>query len=268
MVSVRVRAGLARRGSAHYNGAMDWPVSVAIAPLPGAPRERLGALRELGARAATLDVSNPDLRPRALDRSARRGLAASLRRFELALGGFDLPIPPGHFADAGAQDRAIAAVRAAVEMLSELGELVETVPLIHLTLPDEEAEDAAREMGRAARELGVTLVDMARPPAEELPDGWGFGVNLGRELEADADPLAALTKRESPASVRLSDAGPAGRVALGEGRLELPPAVAVIQTTCEGAGLVIDVKGAPRPAEAAGRALRAWERAAGGLRPA
>ena len=247
---------------------MNWPVSVAIAPLPGAPRERLGALQELGARAATLDVSHHDLRPRALDRSARRGLAATLRRLELALGGFDLPIPPAHFAEAGAQDRAIAAVRAAVEMLSELSELVETVPVIHLTLPGGEADAAARELGRAARELGVTLVDMARPPAEERPDGWGFGVDLGRELEADADPLAALTNRGTPASVRLSDAGPAGRVALGEGRLELAPAAAVIRTACEGAALVIDARGASQPAQAAERALRAWEQAAGGPRPA
>jgi len=225
-------------------------------------------LHELGARAATLDVSLAELRPRSLDRSARRGLAATLRRLELSLGGFDLPIPPAHFADAGAQDRAMGAARAAIEMLSELGELVEAAPVIHLTLPDEGGEDAARELGRAAREHDVRLVDMARPPAGELPDGWGFGVDLGRELEADADPLGALTKRGAPASVRLSDAGPAGRVALGEGRLELPPAAAVIRTACEGAALVIDVKGVPQPAEAAGRALRAWERVAGGLRPA
>jgi len=52
------------------------PPSIALVRLPGDPRESMEAARRLGFRAVTLDATRPGLRPREMDRSARRGPAA------------------------------------------------------------------------------------------------------------------------------------------------------------------------------------------------
>src|SRR5690606_13026801 len=70
------------------------------------PRAPIEAAAKAGFRAVALDASAAGLRPRDLDRSARRDLAALLRRLELAFAGLDLWIPPEHFASPEHADRA------------------------------------------------------------------------------------------------------------------------------------------------------------------
>ncbi|MEM7756072.1 MAG: hypothetical protein AAF297_10600, partial [Planctomycetota bacterium] len=82
--------------------------SVAVSALPALPASKaaIGAVSAMGARAIQLDATRAGLRPRDLERSARRDLAATMRREELAFSGVDLWIPPHHFVDPDRADRA------------------------------------------------------------------------------------------------------------------------------------------------------------------
>ncbi len=224
--------------------------SIAIGALDGSPRERLQAAHDLRARAVTLDATLAGLRPRELDRSARRGLCALLRRLELRLEGIDLFIPAEHFADTSRQDRALSAVREACEFLVEASSLVETTPMVHLTTADGEA-------GRISEETGVAL----SAPVEAAPP-FVRSVDLGKELLAERDPLKSLGAAENLGVVRLRDSKAGSAVALGEGELDLMGAHAVVTTTAPGASLVIDPRGLPGARAAAGRSLTAWADAA------
>lgn len=238
--------------------------SIAIAALPGDPLRRLQALRELRARAVTLDLALPGLRPRELDRSARRGLAAALRQAELRLAGVDLPIPPEHFADPATQDRAIAAVAAAADFLADLAPLTDADLVIALTFPAAEtavATESANAAADHARAAGVTLANLARPAA--IPaSGWHSAVDLAREIDAGASPLKAITSADSLAMVRLTDADHVARRALGDGRLDLAQTHAVLSVAAPDAVLVIDPRGLHDPLAGAREGLLAWARAA------
>jgi len=238
------------------------PPSIALVRLPGDPRESMEAARRLGFRAVTLDATRPGLRPREMDRSARRGLAATLRRLELRLAGLDLPIPPEHLARPDTQDRALAALAAACELLVECAALVETSPVIAAPEPMGEGDDEearARESARVAGERAVNLgVRLAAPEAQELPPGWATSVDLARAIEAGRSPLKAISTAREVAMIRLTDADHAGRRPLGAGRVDVGQLAAVIATTAADACLVIDPAGLPDPLAGASAALQGW----------
>ena len=73
------------------------PLAPTLAPLGEQPRAALARLSKLGFRHVQLDATQPGLRPRELDRSARRHLAATLRRPEDSPIGVDLWVPASHF---------------------------------------------------------------------------------------------------------------------------------------------------------------------------
>ena len=121
---------------------MQTPLSIAIAGLdagPGHPWSRPGGgvdprraiewvagfVASHGVRSIQLDVTMPEVRPRDLDRSGRRDLAALLRRCGLSISGLDLFIPPEHFSDAASEERAVGAAGHASGMLAELAGLVD-----------------------------------------------------------------------------------------------------------------------------------------------
>ncbi|MEZ6163399.1 MAG: hypothetical protein R3B67_03075 [Phycisphaerales bacterium] len=69
-------------------------IAVSTCGFDPSPRVTIETIATLGHRAVALDVTVPELRPRNLSRSARRDLAALLRKAELELAGLDLWIRP------------------------------------------------------------------------------------------------------------------------------------------------------------------------------
>lgn len=245
----------------------------------GGARAGLVRVAALGFRGVQLDATWPEFRPRNLDRSGRRDLAALLRMRELTCGGLDLFIPRHHFTQAEHQDRAVAAVQGAVDLAAELGR----VP-VSLTLPLEEGHDPlTTALVDAADRAGVRLAVHGEDRLDELA-AWlarmdqpaaGAGLDSAAILLREGDPAAAV-HRLAPwlASARLADAQADAdlRCPVGRGRLEVMDyriAADLTRGGDTGGGLggavVLDLRGLVDPVAAARVAKRAWDDAVPGF---
>ena len=191
-----------------------------------------------------LDAAAPDCRPRGLDASARRDLAAAIRRRGLACSGLDMWVPSRHFADPAHQDRAVAAVLGAIELAAELADKAGTgapgVVSVHI------GNAAVRaDLLKGAQDHGVVLADHAWPSAEQTGDGPpDLGVDPAGVLMGGGDPApAVLAAGPRLASVRLSDCGSEGRTAVGEGRLDTMSLLAALDASSYSGTLLIDLRG-------------------------
>ncbi|TVQ63610.1 MAG: hypothetical protein EA378_01625 [Phycisphaerales bacterium] len=181
-------------------------------------------------RAVTLDAAAPGLRARELSRSARRDLAATLRRLELAPGGLDLWIPPSHFADPARQDRAISATVGALELASELRALAGAgAAVVTVELANETDAGVVRTLAAASERTGAALADTAWPVREGIaaPDAGGAlapSLDPASVLLAGADPVGEAGRLGGVlAGARLNDLSGSGRVEPGSsgGRLDV-----------------------------------------------
>lgn len=236
------------------------PTGAHAAPDPRAPIEWAAAA---GFRHVTLDAAAPGLRPRELDRSARRDLAALLRRLELTPAGFDLWIPTSHFTDPAHADRAVAAVAAAIDLASDLVTLCAGHAVVSLTLPRDDLPTATRDtLISHADARHATLADHAWPPPETAThDALAVGLDPATLLLAGDNPAKAAARLGPRLAVaRLSDASEVARVEPGsrEGRLNDLAYVVALETAKYPRPLVLDTRGLPSPAESARRALRWW----------
>lgn len=182
-------------------GASTLPLGVTLAPLGEDPRAALKQAAGLGLRHVQLSATQPGLRPRELDRSARRGLSATLRQLELTCSGIDLWIPSAHFTDAAKVDRAIAALLEGIELAADLGR----VPVsVLLPATGEGVGQAIEAVARAAQRLGVTVADHAAPPSDHA--GIGVGIDPAACLAASLQPdQVVLQNQVRLNAARLSD---------------------------------------------------------------
>lgn len=208
-------------------------------------------------RAIQWDGTAPGLRARELGRSARRDIAASLRRSGLAMSGCDVWIPPEHLLKSEHQHRAVEAIIGAAELLRELWGLCEHrgEPAVCLSIPADLPETVAAALLAGSQLHGVQLADARWPrtgtrlsssmcvdpaavllaggdvaaatmqldrftpatPAPALAETTPGGSGVRPGIVATATPAAAL------ACARLSDADTAGRVLVASraGRLDV-----------------------------------------------
>lgn len=243
----------------------------------GSPAESAGPRRliehaaKLGPRAIRLDASLVGLRGRDLDRSARRDLAALLRRLDIGFGGIDLWIPPEHFADPARSERAVDAVRSSIDLCAELASL-DGRPAgrtLSITL-GADSEASASEISNAAARASVRIVDHG-PDAENrsTPESpFCVGVDPASLLLRSADPVqevARLGKRV--ASPRLSDTDGISRVTPGRGRLDLASYHASLIVSGLETDAVLDARGLHSPDIQIQEAIDAWERLGAGSGP-
>jgi sugar phosphate isomerase/epimerase len=205
---------------------------------------------ENNARWIQLDATLAGIRPRELDRSARRDLAALLRRSGLGLSGLDLFIPGKHFEDAVTLERALGAVAAACELVDELSRLVDAQRVVSVVLPrtakrekiaksikansgsapdrgpDSEShapsgeDEWTRAIG-ASITSGVRLADHANAESPRI-DGVLAGVDPATALLAGLDIMKVVgAAGDRIAAARLSDANELGRVVVGTGNLDV-----------------------------------------------
>lgn len=263
---------------------LDAPALGSPIPVPAAPgasraaevRWLLPWARRAGFRAVQLCAATPGLRPRELDRSARRDLAASLRRDDLACSGLDLWIPEQHFADPQYLDRAVAAVLSAIELAADLatlaaGSVVTSRParpgLVSLLLPSSLGADIRASLAQHARSRGVHLADHRWPVDESAPadpdDPLRIGLDPATILASGADPAAfAARLAKRVASARLTDLarGPLGlRVAPGsrQGRLDVLSYLIGLATASYSGFAVADLRGIADQSAAAATVLHA-----------
>jgi sugar phosphate isomerase/epimerase len=227
----------------------------ANAPWAAGPRAAIDWAAGLGIAGVQIDAMAAGVRPRDLDRSARRDLAALLRRSHLALSGLDLWIPPEHFVDAAKADRALAAALAAIELSADLARLTEgsPTPALSVVLPELLAAEARTAITNQSQTHGVGVADHALKPI------MGAGLDPAAILLAGQDPGAAAARAgASLVSARLSDASLTGRVAPGAGRLDEITYLASLSVAGYQRPLVLDLRGVPNQAAAASAVVSRW----------
>lgn len=234
---------------------------------PGGERvlEVIAWVSKSGARGMQIDATAAGIRPRELDRSARRDLAALLRRSELVCSGVDVLIPPEHLCDSATVDRAVATILGAIELAADLAVLASGAVVtrmsgvqacVSLTLPGGEkgatpgVVSARDAVIRHAESRGVRLADCAWPMSESTTDQTlGVGLDPAVALNAGADPVhLAATLGTRLAHARLSDIrqGPGGlRCVPGTsgGRLDLTGYMVALATSGHTRHVVLDVRG-------------------------
>jgi hypothetical protein len=249
---------------------VDLPVQVPVGS--DLFRAQVGFAHRAGYRAVQLNAAAAGVRPRELDRSARRDLAALLKRSELGFSGIDLWIPPEHFADASRVDRAVGAVQAAIELAADLDRLMVGAVtaggagdgrVVCVAFPEKRPESVASAIAARAMECGTRVADFGAGSVVEGLIGPGF--DPAGELLRGSDGVfsGAGTVRLPPGLVqaRLTDAGAFGRVVPGSagGRLDML-AYAMSLTTANYRGhVVMDVRGLAEPLEGAEQARKAWD---------
>jgi sugar phosphate isomerase/epimerase len=232
----------------------------AAGPWGTSPRERFAYVSKTGYRAVQLDATAPTLRPRELDRSARRDIAAQLRRLRLRFSGLDLFIPPLHFADAAHVDRAITAAIAAGELAVDLARFtneqatsaeavasasgaagVAGASVVTLDLGSAPLAGAVEALRAAQERTGAIFADCRWPPQRENISIDPAGVIM-RGGEAPHTQVLAL-RGHNIVSARLNDFSSVGRVPPGEGSLDLLAYEVCLTTLHYGGPLVVDVRG-------------------------
>ncbi|USN99591.1 MAG: hypothetical protein H6810_02695 [Phycisphaeraceae bacterium] len=230
-------------------------------PWSAGPREAIDWAASLGFSSVHLDAAAPGLRARDLDRSARRDLAATLRRNDLGFTGLDLWIPAEHYAEPATADRAAGALLGAIELASELNALCGGgLAVISTMLPEEAPESLTHAIAAKADQAGVAVEDFTpRETPTGLADTIRPGFDTAREIMRGGKPNKAFSRvASSLATLRLNDADDTGRKALGKGRVEVAMIRALHETLAASTPVVTDLRGLADPAAGARAALDAW----------
>ncbi|MCG3124742.1 MAG: hypothetical protein GIKADHBN_03218 [Phycisphaerales bacterium] len=233
------------------------------------PRRLIDWVRGVGVRWIQLDGTMAGTRARELDRSARRDLAASIRRSDLGLTGIDMLIPPGHLTNATHQDRAVAALSGAIELAGELGRLLGSTDamVVAVDLPPNLVVDVASQLDSVAANAGVLVADHHRPAAARPAIGLiGTGIDPAAMIAAGEDVFDTLTRMPGPIiQARLSDTAGGARVTAGsgDGSLDLVEYASALGVQRYSRPVVADLRGLREPMTAAGRVVNAWRRATG-----
>ena len=231
-------------------------LAATIAGLPPSisARDAIQAVSAAGYQAISLDAAHPELRPRHLDRSARRDLAGLLRRLELKLETIDLWINPDDFNNPARSDRALAAAIDAIAFAAELTPLVDpSTPVLAMTLPN---TDARAELLAAAAAVGVFIADFAPRSPEtiaDMPDssphmlGIDPAAHFLRGGTMSSLESLIFSAKDRIANARLTDAANAARVLPSNGSLDPLRYAIALHTSAHVGRLTVDTRGLPDP---------------------
>lgn len=242
-----------------FSGLAHAPVSP-MSPWGEDPRSALRWAASEEIRTVQLDAAAPGLRPRELGSSARRDLAAILRRSGIACSGLDLWIPAAHFTDPARIDRAFAALQAAIGLIADLDSLGAASPggCVVCTELGNCPGPVVADLRRDAERHGVLLADCRWPP-DSAPHA-GLCVDPAAILAVGAEPAAALSKLSAPpAAARLTDLSSRGVRCEPEspgGRLDVLAYEATLVTIGFRAPLVFDPRDLPDQLGAVRRVLK------------
>lgn len=226
-------------------------MSLALAGLkaPTTLRAQVEWAASRGFRAVQLNAAAPDARPRDLGRSARRDIAAMLRRNELTLSGVDLWIPAAHYLEPQRADHAISSTCEAIDFAADLAQLTSGRAVLSLQLPEDRSGGALlmQTLTERCQRAGARIADHNWPPApaSDVADPIGVGLDPAAVLLAGgASPDQALAQvARRLVSARLSDIASTGRVVPGEGRLSLLEYLIAVTTVPAVTPLILDLRG-------------------------
>ncbi|HYC99671.1 MAG TPA: hypothetical protein VEB22_00460, partial [Phycisphaerales bacterium] len=186
-------------------------------------REVVSLARASGCEAVQMDAMAPGIRAKDLDRSARRELAAILKREGLSFSGIDLWIPSEHYSDKGRVDRALEAYREACGLAAEMARLVDAPnPVVSVTLPTKTSVELVDAVVRPAMTAGVQVADFNRYE-DRVAGILGEGFDPGGMILAGGDPnMSVVGATRGMVDARLTDATRHSRCIVGRGDLDVP----------------------------------------------
>jgi hypothetical protein len=233
-------------------------------------REALERIGALGYPAVQWSATTPGIRPRELDRSARRGVAERCRHLELSIAGVDAWIPAGDYLDRKRVDFAVHAVEEAIRFAAECASAGEERPVVAVAFPAE-ATAAIDAIAEIASRFGVVVADHARPPKQR--PGIGLGIDPVAVLADGGDPAAAVAAAGVDlASARLADllrSGLRGPVLEpGEARLDVLSYRVALELAGVRRPLVADARQWRDPLGGLAATLDRWRAETGALEPA
>lgn len=206
----------------------------------GEAKAALRRAAELGYGAVQLDGAAAGMRAREMDRSARRDLAAMLRRLGLRVAGVDLWVPKEHFAKGAHTERAVGAVTGALELAAEVVQLAGGSAVVAVSMGAGAAADVRAALREAEERAGARLADHHWPPSA----GEGVGIDPAAMILAGAEPHAEVLRlSDVPVAARLSDLSPVGRVPAGRGKLDVMAYEVALVTRGFAAPVVLDLRG-------------------------
>lgn len=211
-----------------------------------------------GYHAVQVNAADPLTRPRDLSRSARRDLAAHIRRHELVCSGVDLWIPKQHFTDEAHIDRAVNALLGAADFATDLAELTGGTCLLSVSIPWEGADSVLSTLAERASRLGLVIANHAYPWPESLaPESPVLvGIDPPAVILDRGDAAEAVSRASSSGvlrSVRLGDLSAAGRVAPGDGSLDTLAYRVAIATASYDGYVLVDARGLPATEDSGGQ---------------
>lgn len=164
-------------------------LSVTALPLGGG-LVAFDAAAALGLAGVQLDAADPSMRPRELGESARRDVAAALRRRGLACSGVDCLVPAERFQDPARVERALEAVHGALELAEALGRVA-----VCVQLPEAHTDSTLHLQAEACRR-GVPLADITvRAPTGSVcvdPAAWlAASIDVASEVASLGPRVAA-----------------------------------------------------------------------------
>lgn len=262
--------------------SQDMPFAVTIGQLHESPRAAIDsvAVSETGVRMIQWSANNPGMRPRDLDRSARRDLLATLRRNTMALAGIDLWIPLAHFDDPIKSGLALDALLAVIELAEDLNRVVVStaLPIVPAKATDEnDASIALRRhivdmVAGEAQRRGVPVADhtVAHDNENQASQSamLGPGIDPAAIISAGLDPAAIVLSRGIGGrlkSVRISDlltSGTRGPIGQTDGQLDVFAYRMSLAAVEYERPIVIDTRQWQRPWEGIAATIETWERAA------
>lgn len=213
-----------------------------------------------GCAGVQLNAALPGLRPRELDRSARRDLGVELRRRGLVCSGVDLFVPPEHLSDPSKADRAVSSLSAAVELAAELGGRAGVCAVF----PKNAAPGVVEQLASKALHAGVRLVNCAHPVDEAGELSMAVGLDCAAVLAGDGDPARVLARLGARVGVvRVADVSRGTvlqRVAPGSraGRLDVFALRVAMEISAPSAAGVLDLRGVGSWEAALAQAVAAW----------
>ncbi len=212
-----------------------------------------------GYRAVQIDATYPLLRPRELDRSARRDLAALCSRSGLAISGVDCFIPSRHLLAGEHQDRALGALLSALELGADLARLSGSdAGVVSCELPDGVSSEVIDALREGCDRFDVRIADHAVAASNPLHRG----LDPAACLEAGVDPASHATRLGARlASARLSDRDEGGRVLplVETGRLDLLAYRIALESVGYERPIVVDLRSVPEAVLRCAQIPEAWD---------
>ncbi|MDF1810432.1 MAG: hypothetical protein P1U42_12130 [Phycisphaerales bacterium] len=242
-------------------------ISISTVGLPSnvsGPRAAIDLIASQGVRGIALDAMISGMRPRELTRSAKRDIAASLRRRELEFTGLDLWIPQDHFIDPMYAQRAVDATQQACEMSVEIASLVglRSKSIVSLVLPKDLGESERAAIGAHAQRVGATIADHQVIDHDTFTPtpGIGIGIDPTMILLTGQSAGKAITQSGSQLiSARLSDSSAMGRCVVGapSSQLDLKGYAGALIVASQD-WVTLDLRQLPEPIEAITQSRQAW----------